>query len=187
MTDADVLAPHPSSTDAAAALRRRRYAADRRLRLYGIAAISTALGLLAILVITLVAGGYPAFTQTFVRVDFPISEDLVDPADPAAGNFRKVMQDGVSALLPGAKTPAQLRAVTAILTANTQFFLRDAVLRDPGVIGGTLTMQVPVSDPYDQLHKGLIDRTTPEDRRRLNDAEIAAFDELAAQGRVSRP
>jgi phosphate transport system permease protein len=54
------------------------------------------------------------------------------------------------------------------------------------VIGGTLTMQVPVADPYDQLHKGLIDRATPEDRRRLNDAEIAAFDELAAQGRISR-
>ena len=71
--------------------RRRRYAADRRLRVYGIAAIALALGLLGILLATLVISGYPAFTQTKVRVDFPISADLVDPADPAEGNFRKVV------------------------------------------------------------------------------------------------
>jgi phosphate transport system permease protein len=175
------------STEAAAAYRRRRYAADRRLRAYGIAAISLAIGLLALLIATLVIGGYPAFTQTRVRVDFPISPDLVDPADPAEGNFRKVLQQGVAALLPGTESPRELRAMTGILTGNTQFMLRDAVLRDPSVIGGTLTLDVPISDPYDQLNKGLIGRETPEDRRRLSDQEIAWFDQLAAQDRISRP
>jgi phosphate transport system permease protein len=177
---------HYSSSEAAAAKRRRRYAADARLRWYGIAAISTALGLLGILITTLVIGGYPAFTQTFVRVDFPISAENVSPEDPGRGNFRAVMAEGIGALLPGAESPAQVRATTAILTNNTQFLLRDAVVDDPSVIGGTLTLSVPVSDPYDQLHKGLIDRDTPEDRRRLDDAEIAAFDSLVEQGRISR-
>jgi phosphate transport system permease protein len=77
--------------------------------------------------------------------------------------------------------------MTAILTSNTQFMLRDAVVRDPGLIGGTLTLAVPVSDPYDQLNKGLIGRDTPEDRRRLSDQEIAWFDQLVAQDRISRP
>jgi phosphate transport system permease protein len=177
---------HYSSSEAAAAKRRRRYAADARLRRNGIAAISTALGLLGIQITTLVIGGYPAFTQTFVRVDFPISAENVSPEDPGRGNFRAVMAEGIGALLPGAETPAQVRATTAILTNNTQFLLRDAVVDDPSVIGGTLTLSVPVSDPYDQLHKGLIDRDTPEDRRRLDDAEIAAFDSLVEQGRISR-
>jgi phosphate transport system permease protein len=174
------------SSDAAAAHRRRRYAADRRLRIYGVAAISLALGLLALLIATLVVGGYPAFTQTKVRIDFPISPELVDPADPGEGNFRRVMQAGIAELLPPAENPRQLRAMSGILTSNTQFMLRDAVLRDPSVIGGTLTLEVPVSDPFDQLDKGLIDRATPEDRRRLTDQEIAWFDELVAQDRVSR-
>ena len=47
-------------------------------------------------------------------------------------------------------------------------------------------MKVPVSDPFDQLNKGLVDRNTPEDRRRLNDTEIGWFDALADEGRVSR-
>ncbi len=188
MTDAAIAAaPHYASSGAAAARRRRRYAADARLRIYGVVAITTALGLLGILLTTLIIGGYPAFTQTMVQVDFPISEANVPRDDPAAGNFRAVMTDGVSELLPGAETPQQLRAITKILTNNTQFMLRDAVVGDPGVIGGVLTLLVPASDPFDQLNKGLVDRATAEDRRRLDDRQIAWFDELKAQGRVTKP
>ncbi len=170
-----------------AALRRRRYAAERRLRLAGIAAISLALGLLGLLVVTLVVGGWPAFTQTKVRVDFPVERALVDPADPAAGNFRKVVQLGVAGLFPEATTPQELRAAGKILTPGTQFLLRNAVIADPSLVGRTLTLKVPAADPYDQLAKGLVDRATPEDRRRLSDADIARFDRLVAEGRVSRP
>lgn len=178
---------HHTSTEAAAAHRRRRYAADRRLRLYGLAAISAALGLLATLLLTLGIGGYPALTQTMIRVDFPMDHDLVDAKDPAAGDFRGVMRRGMETLLPGTETPAEAKAITAILTPNAQFALRDAVLADPAKIGGVVTLRVPVSDPYDQLNKGLISRETPENRRRLSDAQIGWFDALRAEGVVSRP
>lgn len=65
--------------------------------------------------------------------------------------------------------------------------VRDAVIADPALIGRSLTINVPVSDPYDQLNKGLIDRATPEQNRRLTDADIASFDRLAADGRISKP
>ncbi len=185
MTD-PLLDPAPSAAVAAAARRQRRHAADRRLRLYGIAAIASALGLLGLLLVTLSIGGYPAFTQTYVRVDFPISRALVDPADPAAGNWRKVAQQGAAALFPGPHGRAELREIAGILTSSTQFRVRDAVLKHPDLIGGTLTLKVPVADPYDQLDKGLIDRATPQDRRRLNDQEVARFDALVAAGRISR-
>ncbi|MBA3324069.1 MAG: phosphate ABC transporter permease PstA [Rhodobacteraceae bacterium] len=187
MADATLSAePHYASSEAAAARRRRRYAADRRLRIYGLIAISVALGMLGILVTSLVVTAYPSFTQTFVRVDFPISEENVDPADPAAGNWRRVITAGVSGLLPGAESPAELRAISAILTNNTQFYVRDAVLRDPSVIGGTISLEVPAADTFDQLAKGLVDRYSPVDRRRLDDQQIAWFDSLEDQGRVSR-
>jgi phosphate transport system permease protein len=181
-------AAHDLSSEAAAARRRRRHAADRRLRLYGLAAISTALGLLGILILTITLGGYPAFTQTHIRVDFPVSTENVDPENPAAGNWRAVVAEGAANLIPGdAETTEDIRGVTGLLTNNTQFFVRDAILRNPSVIGGTLTLQVPASDPYDQLNKGLINRDTPEQRRRLNDTQIAYFDLVAEQGRVSAP
>src|SRR5687767_10329162 len=171
----------------AAARRRRRYAAERRLRLYGLAAITLAIGLLATLLTTIVINGRTAFVQTHITVDFPISPENVDPADPANGNWRAVVSDGIQALLPGAESPAQVRAMSQILTNNTQFFVRNAVLADPSVIGGTLTLAVPASDPFDQLEKGTILRGTAEENRRLDDQAIAWFDSLKAQGRVATP
>ncbi|MFA5538028.1 MAG: phosphate ABC transporter permease PstA, partial [Gemmobacter sp.] len=53
--------------------------------------------------------------------------------------------------------------------------------------GQTLTLRVPLADPYDQLNKGLIDRDTPENIRRLSDREIGWFDALKAEGAISRP
>ena len=171
----------------AAARRRRRHAADRRLRIYGISAISTAIGLLAILLATLIVGGLPAFLQTHIRVDFPISPEHVDPADPAEGNYRNVVRDGLLALFPEVTAPRDQRALRELLTDNTQFFVRDAVVADPSLIGGALTLAVPASDPFDQLNKGLVLRDTPEAQRRVTDQQIAWFDALEAQGRVSTP
>jgi phosphate transport system permease protein len=169
-----------------ARLRSRRYAADFRLRAYGITAISTAIGLLGILLFTLMLGGYSAFVQTHIRVDFPISAENVDPADPAGGNYRAVVSEAMSALIP-TESPAQARQVAQILTNNTQFFVRNAVVADPSVIGGTLTLDIPAADIFDQLNKGNISRDTPEENRRVDNQQIAWFDTLVEQGRVSTP
>jgi phosphate transport system permease protein len=169
------------------ARRRRRHAADLRLRIYGIVAMCLAIGLLAVLLLTLVLGGHQAFFQTHARIDFPISRTHVDSADPAGGNWRNVVRDGMLALFPGELTAQQRREIPKIVTNNTQFFVRDAVLADPSAIGRSLTLSVPLSDPYDQLQKGGISRTTPEASRRLTDEQIGWFDAMVAAGRISTP
>ena len=169
-------------------LRRRRHAADRRLRRIGVAAISLAVGLLAVLVVSLLVTGWSAFTQTKIRVDFPVSAAYVDPADPGRGDFRAITREGIALLAPGGDpSREEFHLLQSLLTRNTAFLVRDAIVADPAVIGGTLTLKVPAADPVDQIHKGRIDRATPEDQRRISDAQIAAFDALVADGRVSRP
>ena len=187
MTDASISTKVDWSGSDSHARRRKRYAADRRLQIYGIVAIGAAVGLLAILLATIILRGYPAFVQTHIRVDFPISTENVDPANPADGNFRNIVRDGIAGLLPEVDTPREQRAMGQILTNNTQFFVRDAVVSDPSVIGGTLTLAIPASDIFDQLQKGVISRTTPEANRRVTDQQIEWFDELVASGRVSTP
>ena len=175
------------SAKEAAAQRKRRHAAGRRLQAYGIAAISFAIGLLALLFVSLIYTGYSAFIQTKVRVEFAIDPARVDPTAVAEGNFRAIVKDAAQKLLPGATTPAEQRQVGQILTNNTQFILRNAVVADPSLIGGTVSLDIPVSDPYDQLFKGLVDRDLPEEQRRLTDTQIAFFDQLVAQDRVAAP
>ncbi|TPE53553.1 phosphate ABC transporter permease PstA [Amaricoccus solimangrovi] len=181
-------APAPHRGGAAEARRRRRHRADRLLRLLGLGAISLALGLLGVLIATLVIGATPALTQTKLRVTFAISPELIDPADPGIGAYRLILRRGVAALLPEQPTTmAEWREIGGIVTGNTQFAIRDAVMADPSLIGRNLTLTVPVSDAYDQLGKGLTSRDTPPERRKLSDREIARFDALTARGAVSRP
>ena len=187
MTDATMTPRFDWSTPEAAARRRRRYAADRRLQGLGIGAIAIAVGLLGLLIVTLVLQGYQAFTQTMVTIDFPISTENVEADDPAGGNYRAVVRDGLKALFPEVSGQADDRLLAQILTNNTQYIVRDAVVRDPSVIGGTLVLAVPASDPFDQFNKGAIARDVPEEQRRVNDLQIGWFDTLVADGRVSRP
>ena len=88
--------------------------------------------MLGILLTSLIITGYPAFTQTTVRIDFPISEEHVSRDDPAAGNWRQVVTGGIRELVPGEDaSPAEIRQISQILTTNTQFMVRDAVVARP--------------------------------------------------------
>lgn len=187
MVPATEIADRDFSSTRAQRNRRRRYAADLRLRIYGLAAIAIAIGVLAILLGTIFLGGRSAFTQTRVEVAFDISPDLVTPDNIQRGDFREVVANAIASLFPDIDDPRELRAAAAILTNNTHFFVRDAVLADPSLIGQTVTLVIPASDPFDQLNKGIIDRELPEGQRRVTDLQIALFDRLVEQGLVSRP
>jgi phosphate transport system permease protein len=163
--------------------RRRR---ETWLKGIGLGAILVAFGFLGIMLLSLFSTGYTAFSQTHVRLDVPISAERVKADDIFGSNWRGVVQDTVAAIYPDASRE-ELREAGKILSDGAQFRIRDAVVADPTLIGKTLTITVPVSDPFDQLHKGLVDRATPEANRRVSDAQIAAFDVLVADGRISSP
>jgi phosphate transport system permease protein len=82
---------------------------------------------------------------------------------------------------------ADLRSLQNIFSNGAQFTLRDMVAADHSLVGQTVTLTVPVSDPFDQLAKDLVKRETPEAQRRVNDREIAWFDALDAAGKISQP
>jgi len=165
---------------------KRRHRSEMILKGLGLGAISIAFLMLFLLLSSLVSTGYQAFTQTHVQMEFAISPERVKADNPAGGNYRGVVQDAMIAALPG-MPEAEARKMASILSNSAQFTLRDRVVADPSLIGDTITLNVPASDPYDQLYKGLIDRETPEQNRRLNDPEIAAFDQLVEAGRISKP
>ena len=61
---------------------RSRYAAERRFRLLGLAAVLLSAAFLAFLLITMLANGIRGFTQTEIRldIDFARSTLMIDPA-----------------------------------------------------------------------------------------------------------
>ncbi|MGP9820059.1 phosphate ABC transporter permease PstA [Salinarimonas sp. NSM] len=187
MTDTALVGAGPIdwTSPEAEARRRGRRAAESRLRIYGLVAIATALGLLAILVGSLVLNGYRAFTQTQIALEIFVDPGAVDAADPSDGEYRELITATLAGVLPGVDA-AELRAARDILTRNAHFILRDYVVANPSVIGTTIRLAIPASDPYDQLAKGLVERDSDEGRRRVDDRGIALFDRLAEQGLVAQ-
>jgi phosphate transport system permease protein len=60
------------------------------------------------------------------------------------------------------------------------------VLTYPDIIGQTLKVWVPADDDVDMLIKGHFDRTVNQDKRRLNDKQLAWIDQLSAEGKITK-
>ncbi|MCW9041922.1 MAG: phosphate ABC transporter permease PstA [Pseudopelagicola sp.] len=178
-----------TSTELVAASLKRRRRKQRRLQWIGAGAISLAFLMLFILVASLVSTGWQAFNQTHVTLEVYIDPEEVPAKRLPRGGFDDVLAASLGRVLPGVDMSDRktARSVERILSNGAQFELRDRVVADPSLIGQTITMTVPVSDPFDQLNKGLIKRSTPEVNRRVKDTEIAWFDILAEQGAISKP
>ena len=171
----------------ASLVRRRRK--ERILKGLGLSAICFAFLMLATLIVSLVASGHSAFVQTHVTVKVFVDPEEIREKRLPRGGFDDVLTASLADYMPAVDISdrATKKQVEKILSNGAQFKLRDLVVADPDLIGQTIEMTVPVSDAYDQLHKGGIDRTTPEENRRLDDAQIALFDQLVDAGIVSKP
>lgn len=163
-----------------------RHRRESRLKLYGILALAFAFGMLALVLTSLLATGFRAFTQTHIALEVFIDPEEVSLEQLPRGGFEDVLETSVMRYFPDVTENIERRAVTGILSNGAEFILRDRVVANPDLIGQTVTFRFPVSDTYDQLAKGFIRRDTAEANRRLDDAEVARFDVLDDAGVISQ-
>ncbi|MEM8775477.1 MAG: phosphate ABC transporter permease PstA [Pseudomonadota bacterium] len=166
---------------------RKRNRSQLMLQGFGIAAISFAGLMLFILLASLISTGYKALTQTHITLQVFVDPEEVSVEKLPRGGFRKVLAATMMNEFPDVTGRKDVKRLTSILSNGAQFQLRDRVVADPDIIGETISLKVPVSDPFDQLKKGLVKRETPEEQRRVDDQQIAWFDALNAKGMISEP
>ncbi|MEX0695787.1 MAG: DUF3333 domain-containing protein, partial [Rhodospirillales bacterium] len=173
-----------SGDKAAATHRRRRHAANTRLKLYGLGAIGIAVTLLAILFGSLIHAGAGAFLQTHATFPILIDSSKASRDDVANGSYRSILRDSFFALVPEVTSPKDKRALADVLSSGAQYQLRDMIVANPDLIGQTIIFSTPLADPIDQFHKGTVFRDTPEERRIVSDKEIAWYDKLKSAGYI---
>jgi phosphate transport system permease protein len=136
---------------------RRRYAAERRFRLLGLAAVLSSAAFLAFLLVTMVANGAQGFTRTEVRldIDFARSALFIDPAT--------LKGFGADAALATADIDTTFRKAAAaqygpsgpdLISEGAWLHVRDAIKQDPQVLTRTGSFWVPASSPIDVAAKG---------------------------------
>ena len=171
---------------------RKRYAAERRFRRLGAAALAAALLALAVLLVSIVSRGWTAFYQHEVALEVHFDPELLDPAgtrDPevlARSNYGAVVKRSLEAAVPGVEGRRERRQLADLVSSGAAFELQRLVVEEPGLVGATRRLGLPLSDDADMLLKGAIPRDVPEDERRVTDAQIAWLDRLAEQDRIDR-
>ncbi len=170
---------------------KRRYAAERRFRTYGLAAISFGLLFLFMLVSSVVSKGYTAFEQTMISIPVEFSESVIDknneratdPQKLRTANYPVVARNALAKVLGvDASDRAAMKAVGGMLSDSVRTQLRDIVVNNPSVIGTTQTVSMLAHGDIDSAFKGQIDLSVPETSRKVSDRQVGWMKQLTDSG-----
>jgi phosphate transport system permease protein len=147
-----------ASNPAALKRLRRRYREEGRFRAYGIAAIVFAILSLAVLLISIVGESVSAFAKHELSVNVMIDPAVVDPTgkrDPAVltknvSAFSDLVRDNLKHRFPdAAEDRDQRRQLNRMVSTLAGSDLAKRAAANPGLIGQTTKVTVPVSDLID--------------------------------------
>jgi phosphate transport system permease protein len=190
MTESTLPAVSERRADLSEKRLKRRYAAERRFRLYGAGAILAALAILGLLIGTIVSNGYTAFVQTYIAVPVYLDAQAIDPQNTRdadtlwSADYQTLVKNSLLEMFPDVTERRQKFKLFGLVSNAAGYDVRDQVIDDPALIGTTATLWVRASDDIDILIKGGIDRSRPEADRRVKDDEIRWVDSFEAQGHV---
>lgn len=173
---------------------KRRYAAERRFRIYGVLAISVGIVFLAIMLTSIFSKGYTAFWQTTIALPVTFDQKIIDPdnkraTDPnvlVTANYPKLAENALIAKLgidPNDKVA--VRSLKGILSDGVRAQLRTLVTNDPSIIGTTRTVDILAAANLDSAFKGQIDLSVDESRRKVSNQQIAWMKQLTADGAMA--
>lgn len=174
---------------------KRRYAAERRFRAYGIAALSFGILFLFILLYSVVSKGYTAFQQTMITIPVEFSEQIIDkdneratdPSKLMTANYPVVARNALAKVLGVAENDRQgLRAVNQMISDGVRGQLRDMVTANPQIVGTTQTVSLLAAGDIDSAFKGQIDLTVSENNRKVSDQQVGWMNQLAEAGALGK-
>ena len=175
---------------------KRRNAAEKRFRAYGIAAIAVALIALAFLLFTILRDGSSAFTQTYATIPVTVDAQVVDPKgnrDPAemakvlTTSYGKLLEDSLVAFVQQNGIAIEGLAAKdygSFFSSQARADLRRAVLKDPALVGQTLDIPMLTASRVDGMFKGRVTRESAASDARTSVAQYDLAQALRERGEL---
>jgi len=171
----------------------RRKRADRRFRIYGLAAILTGILLLAVLLGTVISNGLGAFQQSYLTLEVELLESKLDKTgNRDIEEIKKVTTFGYDPLLTAAaeqliethniQTDLRAKDIAKLLSKSAVSDLRDFVVADPTRIGSVVSFDFLVNARVDGYLKGRVTRESVADDKMISAEQLDAVDQLIAAG-----
>jgi len=150
------LTEHDSIQDQSA---NKRKWADRRFRLYGLMGLSLAAIALMLILFKVFSTGFGAFQQSTVVLEFDLNASTLGVTQESSvndiqdSNTLRVVKNSIYALFPNVKKRKDKRRLTKLISPAVEWTVRDEIIKNPQLIGSTLSLKVPLSSDADQYYK----------------------------------
>lgn len=160
--------PGNQTTELVRASLRKRYAAEKRFRLYGIVAIASSIGFLIILLASIVSKGLPAFTQTYVNLEVELTAEALGTSENPTinelrgANYAGVIKQTMRERFPDVTSRGDRKQLYSLISTGAEYELFDRVAADPTLLGTTFSLWVPADDEMGAIVKSGADLTKPE-------------------------
>ena len=176
---------------------KKRNAAEKRFKAYGIAAIATGLLMLVILITTIVGNGYGAFQQTFITLDVELLENKLDKkGNRDAADIKKVSTFGYAPLLKtafekkveelGLETGLKSKKMAALLSKSAPAQLRNFVLEDFSTIGSNVEFTFLANSRVDGYLKGRVTRESIANDKNISAEQLDFVDQMVEAGVIKK-
>jgi phosphate transport system permease protein len=171
---------------------KKRYAKEKRFRLYGLISIIISFAFLLTLLTSIFSKGLPAFQQSYVKLDVELDAEVLGISRDSSeneiysANYSKVIDNGLRTMFPGVTGRKQKRDLKNIVSTSADYTLRDKIIKNPALIGTKQSYWFLAKDDIDVFMKGNIDRNLPESDRRIKDYQLVWIDQLLAENRLEK-
>ncbi|CUH77415.1 phosphate ABC transporter permease PstA [Tropicibacter naphthalenivorans] len=187
MTDATNNPPrHKTSLHTVDARTKRRNASEARFKMYGMTAILIGLAFLAILAVSIIRAGTPAFTRTVFDMELTLTQAEFEAAEKQLMKtkaYQAVFIDQLSAKLTEQNVQVAFdgKAIDRLL-GKIGGDLRAHYRANPGDLGKPVQFTLPASSRVDGYFNGKVTRDTLVDSRFLEVSDLDLVDALHEAG-----
>ncbi|HAW14180.1 MAG TPA: phosphate ABC transporter permease PtsA [Cellvibrionales bacterium] len=170
----------------------KRYAREKRFRFFGFASIIAGLAALFFLMVTIVSNGWGAFTQSYVELTLDLDPQVLSISDPldddqwSYANYAGVIKNSLRERFPDITSRRDKKRLYRVVSPGASYQVNQLMQQDRSLLGQTVTVWLPADDDVDSLIKGHIDRTRPENERRVSDESLLIIDDLVNSGQLKR-
>ncbi|MEM6586912.1 MAG: phosphate ABC transporter permease PstA [Pseudomonadota bacterium] len=165
---------------------KKRNAAEKRFKFYGIAAILVGVAFLIVLAVSIVRSGLPAFTHTVVEMEFTITQDEFDDAEGQLFKtkaYSNLFIAGLQSKLEerGLEVDFDEKAIERLM-GKVGADIREFYRENPGAIGSAQSFELSAASRVDGYFNGRVTRDALVESRFLMLSDLDLVDALHEAG-----
>ncbi|MGB3687863.1 MAG: phosphate ABC transporter permease PstA [Jannaschia helgolandensis] len=171
----------------------KRNGAEGRFKMYGLIAVCIGIAMLILLLTSILTSGLSAFWQTTIQIEVTLPEEKLDKSgvrDPevmakvTTFGYAPLLRDGLEATIAanGIETELSAKDAAELISDESVAQLRNRVLRNPDLIGQTVSVEVMASGRIDGFYKGRVTYASAERDTNISPAQLQLAEALEDKG-----